>query len=105
MVDRELESCGHDADHRVGNARQVDRTPEDVRIAAESRLPRLVPDHDHRRRRSGFVSRQQVAPHDRRRARDGKPGRRHFGHPDRLGRSVWHHQVVLSRAKGAELLH
>src|SRR5262245_46185151 len=44
---RELKACGHDADHRPALTIKRNGLPDQVRVAAESPLPKIVTeDHD-----------------------------------------------------------
>ncbi len=49
VVHREAEPLGHDADDRVDRRAKPDGAAEDVRVAAEARLPDIVSDDQHRR--------------------------------------------------------
>ncbi len=104
VIERKHEARGHDADNGRGRATEIDHAADDVRVAAEPRLPHLVADDDDGRRPGAFVVRNEVASELRRRARHGKSRGADLRNPDGLIRRRADDEIVLRGAGGAELL-
>ena len=104
IVDGKREALRHDADNRVQRAAQLNRPADDVRIRVEAQPPRLVSDHEDRRRARLFVGAQQIAAEERRRLRELEGRRRDLRYRERFRRRVGRDEIELRRTERAHLV-
>ena len=77
MVHRKREALGHHADDRVVGGPEPDLLPKDGGVLPEARLPDVVADDDHPRRRVALIFGREKPSEQRGHPRHAKPARTH----------------------------